>query len=212
MTIELQHAPILVVGAGIMGAGIAQVAAKAGHAVLLHDARAGAAADAKGKLAKTLDGLVAKGKLGADAAAATLSRIEPIAALDAAASAGLVVEAIVEQLDAKRALLRQLEDIVGADCVLASNTSSISGSAIANGLPHPGRGHAGSVAKRAITWTWSWRTWLPSAATLSLSQAVTARSASDTIAISSKRMARPSASRSMISARPGRRGTRMSHG
>jgi 3-hydroxybutyryl-CoA dehydrogenase len=139
MTIELQHAPILVVGAGIMGAGIAQVAAQAGHAVLLHDARAGAAADAKGKLAKTLDGLVAKGKLGADAAAATLSRIEPIAALEAAASAGLVVEAIVEQLDAKRALLRQLEDIVGADCVLASNTSSISVSAIANGLRHPGR-------------------------------------------------------------------------
>ncbi len=130
---------MLVIGAGIMGAGIAQVAAQAGHRVWLHDARAGAAADARAKLAQTLDGLVAKGRLAADAAAATLARIEPIEALAAAAGAGLVVEAIVEQLDAKRALLRQLEDLVSEQCVLASNTSSISISAIANGLRRPQR-------------------------------------------------------------------------
>jgi 3-hydroxybutyryl-CoA dehydrogenase len=140
MTIDkLNGAPILVVGAGIMGAGIAQVAAQAGHTVLLHDAREGAAAQAKANLAKTLDGLVAKGKLEPSAARDALARIEPIAALDAAKHVGLVIEAIVEQLDAKRGLFAQLETRVGADCVLATNTSSISVTAIANGLKHPAR-------------------------------------------------------------------------
>jgi 3-hydroxybutyryl-CoA dehydrogenase len=135
----LRNAPVLVVGAGIMGAGIAQVAAQAGHAVQLFDMRDGAAAQAKAKLAATFDGLVAKGKLDADAAQATLARITPIASLAQAADRALVVEAIVEQLDAKRALFRQLEGIVGADCVLATNTSSISVTAIANGLAQPQR-------------------------------------------------------------------------
>jgi 3-hydroxybutyryl-CoA dehydrogenase len=130
---------VLVVGAGIMGAGIAQVAAQAGHAVMLFDARSGAAAQAKAKLAATFDGLVGKGKIAPDAAQATLARIAPIDTLDAAHEAGLVVEAIVEQLDAKRALFQQLEGLVGADCVLATNTSSISVTAIAHGLQRPGR-------------------------------------------------------------------------
>jgi 3-hydroxybutyryl-CoA dehydrogenase len=140
MTIQkLQGAPLLVVGAGIMGAGIAQVAAQAGHPVQLMDARAGAAAEAKKKLAATFDGLVAKGKLAPDAAYATLERIVPIAALEDAAGAALVVEAIAESLDFKRGLFQELEAIVGANCVLATNTSSISVTAIANGLQHPGR-------------------------------------------------------------------------
>jgi 3-hydroxybutyryl-CoA dehydrogenase len=139
MAIDLRGAPVLVVGAGIMGAGIAQVAAQAGHPVRLFDVRDGAAADAKRKLAATLDGLVTKGKLAADAAQATLARIEAVAALDAAADAKLVVEAIVEDLEAKRALFRQLEGLLAADAVLATNTSSISVTAIANGLAHPGR-------------------------------------------------------------------------
>ncbi|MEI8327296.1 MAG: FAD-dependent oxidoreductase, partial [Betaproteobacteria bacterium] len=109
MTNTLDAAKLLVVGAGIMGAGIAQVAAQAGHSVFLYDTRAGASEQAKAQLAKTLEGLVAKGKLSVDAVAQTLARIEPIAALDQAARAGLVVEAIVEQLDAKRALFQQLE-------------------------------------------------------------------------------------------------------
>ena len=75
--ITLQQVPVLVVGAGIMGTGIAQVAAQAGHAVLLHDLRDGAAAAAKSKLAATMDGLVAKGKLSADAAQAALARTQP---------------------------------------------------------------------------------------------------------------------------------------
>ncbi len=84
---NLQHTPVLVVGAGIMGAGIAQVAAQAGHPVQLFDMREGAAAAAKAKLASTLDGLVAKGKLAADAATTTLARITPIAAMAEAAQA-----------------------------------------------------------------------------------------------------------------------------
>ncbi|MDO8252549.1 MAG: 3-hydroxyacyl-CoA dehydrogenase NAD-binding domain-containing protein, partial [Rhodoferax sp.] len=139
MTNTLNGAPLLVVGAGIMGVGIAQVAAQAGHAVMLFDSREGAAAEAKEKLAKTLNALSAKGKLSAEAVTQTLSRIQPINSLDAAASALLVVEAIVEKLDVKRGLFQELEAIVATDCVLASNTSSISVTAIANGLQHPGR-------------------------------------------------------------------------
>ena len=139
MTNTLNGAPMLVVGAGIMGLGIAQVAAQAGHTVMLFDAREGAAAEAKDKLAATLAALEAKGKLSADAVAQTLQRIQAISSLDAAASARLVVEAIVEKLDIKRGLFKQLEAIVAVDCVLATNTSSISVTAIANGLQHPER-------------------------------------------------------------------------
>lgn len=139
MTKIAADAPVLVAGAGIMGAGIAQVAAQAGHPVMLYDVREGAAADAKRKLGTTLDGLVAKGKLGADAGAATLARIEPVSTLAAAGGARLVVEAIVERLDAKRALFGELEGLVADDAVLATNTSSISVTAIANGLKHPAR-------------------------------------------------------------------------
>jgi 3-hydroxybutyryl-CoA dehydrogenase len=137
--IHLNDATVLVVGGGIMGAGIAQVAAQAGHAVLLFDMREGAAKDAKTKLGATFDGLVAKGRLAGEEAQSALARIEPIGTLDAARGARVVVEAIVEKLDAKRALFQQLEALVADDAVLATNTSSISVTAIANGLKHPGR-------------------------------------------------------------------------
>ena len=136
---NLNNATVLVIGAGIMGAGIAQVAAQAGHSVMLFDMREGAALEAKEKLSASLNALVAKGKLGADAVAQTLSRISAIGNLQEAAAAGLVVEAIVEKLEAKRGLFQQLEQIVSADCILATNTSSISVTAIANGLLHPAR-------------------------------------------------------------------------
>lgn len=139
MSIELNHAAVLVVGAGTMGIGIAQVAAQAGHPVFLFDLREGAAAEAKHKLAFTLDGLVTKGRLTAEAAQATLARITPAVALSEAAAAGLVVEAIVEKLEAKRSLFRELEAVVGNEAVLATNTSSISVTAIANGLRFPAR-------------------------------------------------------------------------
>src|SRR5690242_21695823 len=87
--------PVFVVGAGIMGAGIAQVAAQAGHAVRLFDAREGAAAGACAKLATTLDGLVAKGRLDATEAKAIAARVGAATTLGDAAQAGVVVEAIV---------------------------------------------------------------------------------------------------------------------
>ena len=136
---EAAQAPVLVVGAGIMGAGIAQVAAQAGHPVWLYDVRSGAAQDALTKLQASLAALVAKGKMTADTVAALLARITPVADLQDAARSTLVVEAIVEDMDAKRALWQQMEGIVGADCVLASNTSSISITAMAQGLRHPER-------------------------------------------------------------------------
>ena len=130
---------VLVVGAGIMGAGIAQVAAQAGHKVRLHDTREGAAAAAIAKLGKTLDSLVGKGRLDAAEAKAIAGRIEPVTTLADAAGCGLVIEAIVENAEIKRALFRDLEAVVSAACVLASNTSSISITALANGLQRPGR-------------------------------------------------------------------------
>ena len=138
-TKTLQGAPVTVIGAGIMGAGIAQVAAQAGHPVRLFDAREGAAADARRKLAATLDGLAAKGKLAPEAARSTIERIVPIGTLAEAQGSALVIEAIVENLAVKRALLQELEAVVDADCVLATNTSSISVTALANGLAQPRR-------------------------------------------------------------------------
>ncbi|TXH72390.1 MAG: 3-hydroxyacyl-CoA dehydrogenase [Thiothrix sp.] len=130
---------VLVVGAGIMGAGIAQIAAQAGHTVFLYDTKEGASADAKTKLAKTLDGLVSKGKLDATAAEQAIARIQALSSLEAASSAGLVVEAIIENLEVKRGLFRQLEVLLGDQAILATNTSSISVTAIANGMQHPER-------------------------------------------------------------------------
>jgi 3-hydroxybutyryl-CoA dehydrogenase len=139
MNTNFTNEPVLVIGAGIMGAGIAQVAAQAGHPVFLFDLREGAADKTKEKLEATLKGLVSKGRLDAQAAQTTLARIQPVAALEDARSARLVVEAIVENLQAKRSLFQQLEAVVDAETILATNTSSISVTAIANGLKHPGR-------------------------------------------------------------------------
>jgi 3-hydroxybutyryl-CoA dehydrogenase len=140
MAIDLRSdTPVFVIGAGIMGAGIAQVASQAGHPVRLFDTRDGAADGARAKLAATLDGLAAKGRFDAAEATAIAGRITSAARLDDAVAAGIVIEAIVENLDAKRALFRDLEEIVGDGTVLASNTSSISITALARELKRPGR-------------------------------------------------------------------------
>ncbi len=132
----LNDSRLLIVGAGLMGAGIAQVAAQSGHEVLLFDARTGAAAAAKAKLAQTLDGLAAKGKLTSEVAAATLARITPV---DSLVPAEFVIEAIVEDLGVKRALFAELEALLPTDAVIATNTSSISVTALARGMQHPER-------------------------------------------------------------------------
>ncbi len=128
---------VAVVGAGTMGAGIAQVAAAAGHPVLLYDVRTDAAAKAIADIRKNLDKLVAKGKLSAENAANV--RLSVAASLDELAPARLIVEAIVEDLAAKREVFGKLESIVANDCILATNTSSISITAIAAHLQHAGR-------------------------------------------------------------------------
>ncbi len=130
---------VAVIGAGTMGAGIAQVAALRGHTVQLHDARFGAADAAKQGVATTFAALVAKGRMEQGAADAALARISTVVTLPDACVAGLVIEAIVEDLEAKRELFASLENVVAPDCILASNTSSLSITALAAGLRHPGR-------------------------------------------------------------------------
>lgn len=128
-----------VVGAGAMGRGIAQIAAQAGVTVRLYDTNADAVAAAMDSLAQTWDKLAQKGKLTAEAVKAALAHVQPAKALSDLADCQLVVEAIVERLDVKRDLFAQLESIVGADCILASNTSSLSITAIAAACERPQR-------------------------------------------------------------------------
>ena len=130
---------VAVIGAGAMGSGIAQIAALAGHRVQLHDARFGAADAGKLAIAEALAKLVAKGKLAAADADAAIARITSVVMLPDACVAQFVVEAIVEDLDAKRELFARLENIIAAECILASNTSSLSITALAAGLKHPER-------------------------------------------------------------------------
>jgi 3-hydroxybutyryl-CoA dehydrogenase len=128
-----------VVGTGAMGRGIAQMAAQAGAEVWLFDAQAGAAAGAREALTKTWDTLQAKGKLDATARDANVQRLRVAESLQDLAGCDLVVEAIVERLDVKQSVFKQLEDVVAADAVLVSNTSSLSVTAIAAALKHPAR-------------------------------------------------------------------------
>ncbi|WP_454919044.1 3-hydroxyacyl-CoA dehydrogenase PaaH [Xanthobacter sediminis] len=130
---------VAVIGAGAMGSGIAQVAAQAGHAVRLYDALDGAAEKGRSGILAGLDKLVAKGKLPAEERDALAARITVAPSLDALAGAGLVVEAIVEKLEVKRQVFAALEQIVASDAIFASNTSSLSITAIAAGLKHPQR-------------------------------------------------------------------------
>ena len=131
--------PVGVVGAGAMGAGIAQVAALAGHPVRLFDLRADTARQAVDSQRAQLAQLAGKGRLDAALAEAASARLSAVSELAELAGCALVIEAIVEQLEAKQALFSQLEAIVGDDALLASNTSSISLTAIAAPLTRPQR-------------------------------------------------------------------------
>ncbi len=128
-----------VIGAGTMGAGIAQVAATAGHSVKLMDLREGAAQAAIAQIDKVFASLVSKERMSAQDRTNTLARISAVTQLSDMSEAAMVVEVIVENLAAKQALMRDLEAVVSPQAVLASNTSSISITAIANGLQHPQR-------------------------------------------------------------------------
>src|SRR5512137_1415720 len=133
-----KDAVVGVIGAGVMGAGIAQVAAAAGHAVLLLDAMPEAIARALADIDKDLQGQVRRGRLAAEDARATLARLRP-GDWDDLAGCALVIEAIAEDLQAKRTLVARLQQVVRPDCIIATNTSSLSITAIAAGSAHPER-------------------------------------------------------------------------
>ncbi len=141
MPVDIQSPSLCIgiVGTGAMGRGIAQIAAQAGIRVLLFDALHGAANNARETVTGTLGKLADKGKISAEALAVATARLEVVARLDELASAHVVVEAIVENLDVKRTLFQQLEDIVAADCILATNTSSLSVTSIAAACKRPER-------------------------------------------------------------------------
>ena len=127
------------VGTGAMGRGIAQIAAQANVEVLLYDTKEGAAADAKNAIVATLAKLAEKGKLTTDQVAAAEAKLKVVAGLADMATADAVVEAIVENLDIKKKLFAELEGIVGENCILATNTSSLSVTSIAAGCRLPNR-------------------------------------------------------------------------
>lgn len=132
MNIRTNIKTVAVFGAGTMGAGIAQVFAQNGRKVLLQDAIPGLAEKSIGRIGSILDKLVAKEKITADAARQTLGNLKP-AAINDAAGADLIVEAIIENAAVKRELFQQLHKIVPPEVVFASNTSSISISELAAG-------------------------------------------------------------------------------
>ncbi|MFE0365479.1 3-hydroxyacyl-CoA dehydrogenase [Streptomyces griseoaurantiacus] len=131
--------PVAVVGTGTMGQGIAQVALVAGHVVRLYDAVPGRAEEAAAALADRLDRLVAKERMSAADREAALARLRPAADLADLADCSLVVEAVVERLQTKQELFRALEEVVDEDCLLATNTSSLSVTAVGGALRTPGR-------------------------------------------------------------------------
>jgi len=130
---------VLVIGAGAMGSGIAHVAALAGHPVYLYDTRAEAIERGLAGIAADLAVLVAKGKLDEAGRAAALARLSAVTVLADARDAGLAIEAIVENLAVKQQLFGELEELLGADAILASNTSSLSITAMGAPLTRPER-------------------------------------------------------------------------
>lgn len=128
-----------VVGTGAMGRGIMQIAAQGGFKVIAFDERAGAAEAAVTAIGAALTSTVSKGRLTQQEADAALARITLARNLEQVAAADLIIEAIVEQLDAKRRLFAALDGLAQPDTIIASNTSSLSITAIAAGCKHPER-------------------------------------------------------------------------
>jgi 3-hydroxybutyryl-CoA dehydrogenase len=128
-----------VIGAGTMGSGIAQVAAAAGHLVKIFDTQTSAIARAIESVKASLRRGVARGNVSEEDASATLNRIIPVTKLEELADTGLVIEAIAENLAGKQEVLRALEKIVTRDCVLATNTSSLSITELGSALEQPER-------------------------------------------------------------------------
>ena len=128
-----------VVGTGAMGRGIAQIAAQAGSTVWLYDTQPAAVEAARASLLEQWEKLAAKGKLPADQVPVLAARLRPASALSDLAGCDLVVEAIVENLTVKRALLADLEAVLRPEAAIATNTSSLSVTAMAHGMKRPER-------------------------------------------------------------------------
>jgi len=128
-----------ILGSGSMGSGIAQVAAMAEHDVVVYDNNPKAGERAKQKLQQLMEKLVAKNKYSQETADAILNRISFVDDRYDLGGSEVVIEAIIEELEAKKVVFDQLEDIVEPNCLLATNTSSLSIAAIAAACQHPGR-------------------------------------------------------------------------
>ncbi|MBW3128176.1 3-hydroxyacyl-CoA dehydrogenase NAD-binding domain-containing protein [Hymenobacter profundi] len=128
-----------IIGSGAMGAGIAQVAATAGHPIWLLDQNQTALQQAAQRIRQSLDKLAEKGKLTVEDAATAFTRIQFTEKQADFADCGLVLEAIVEDLAAKQQVFQEIESVVSVDCLLATNTSSLSITSIAAACQHPKR-------------------------------------------------------------------------
>jgi len=135
----MQIKTIMVVGAGQMGSGIAQVAAEAKYNVLLCDLEATYLGRAVQSIDRTLSKAVEKGKISAELRTDTLARIATTTELDRAAEAELVIEAVTENVDVKKGIFLQLDKVCAASTILASNTSSIPLTQIASFTKRPDR-------------------------------------------------------------------------
>ena len=133
------HTPIGVIGAGTMGSGIAQVAAVAGHRVKIFDTQTGAMARAIESIKAALRRGIARRTVSEQEALAAVNRVVPVMGLEELADSGLVIEAIAENLELKQDVFQGVEKIVAPDCILATNTSSLSITELAMALDRPER-------------------------------------------------------------------------
>jgi len=120
-----------ILGAGAMGSGIAQVASQSKHDVVLVDTNSDQLEKAKAKLSKVMDRLVEKERVSGDESSAIQNRIQYSGSMNDFAGCGIVIEAIIENLDIKKAVFAELESICGDQAILATNTSSLSVASIA---------------------------------------------------------------------------------
>lgn len=139
ISFDLSHAKIAVIGSGTMGIGIAQLAIMNGHSTVLYDLDREKTKQAVDGLHQTFAKLTEKGKLTSEQAQQALSRLTIADQIEALANVDLVIEAVVEKLEVKQALFKQLAAICNDQTIFASNTSSISVTAIASAVPYPER-------------------------------------------------------------------------
>ncbi|MBT5148088.1 MAG: 3-hydroxybutyryl-CoA dehydrogenase, partial [Flavobacteriales bacterium] len=135
----MQTNKVGVVGAGAMGAGIAQIASQAGHQVILYDLSQSTLDESASKLAKVMARLIEKKRITSEESIEIQGRIVRSTQIDLFEGCDLVVEAVVENLDVKHSVFKQIENIVSRDCIIASNTSSLSITSLAAGCSHPER-------------------------------------------------------------------------